>query len=101
MLEKFLPIGTVVLLKEGTQKVMITGYLIYSKDSNKKEMYDYGACIFPEGVISADSTLVFNHDQIDKIVYLGYENEEQANFNTFIKENEELVRKKFEEASNS
>ena len=37
MKEKFLPIGTVVLLKNGTKKIMITGYLPVSKDENTSQ----------------------------------------------------------------
>ena len=49
MKEKFLPIGTVVLLKDATKKVMITSYLIFAKgDQEEKNMYDYGGCPYPE-----------------------------------------------------
>ena len=100
MLEKYLPLGTVVLLKGGVKKVMITGYLIYSsRSAEKKVMYDYGGCTFPEGILNADQTLVFNHDQIERIVHLGFENDEQAKFNDLLKQEEGLIRKKFEEVS--
>ena len=36
MEEKYLPIGTVVLLKEATKRVMITGYASISPDTGDK-----------------------------------------------------------------
>ena len=77
MKEKFLPIGTVVLLKTGTKKIMITGFLPVAKD---KTVYDYSACLFPEGIISNKQTAVFNHDQIAEVIQEGYSNEETAQF---------------------
>lgn len=79
MKEKFLPIGTVLLLKNGTKKIMITGYLPVSKDENKT-VYDYSACLFPEGIISVNQTAVFNHDQIAEVIQEGYANEETEKF---------------------
>ena len=85
MKDKYLPIGTVVLLKNGKKKVMITGYLPITKGDNKK-VFDYSACLFPEGFISVTKTAVFNHDQIEKIIQEGYSNEETTQFIEKLKE---------------
>lgn len=78
---KFLPIGTVVLLKNGVKEVMITSYCIiptgdvYNKDGKVEspaEIYDYGGCLYPEGILGADQSIMFNHEQIEKICYKGY-----------------------------
>ena len=48
MQEKYLPIGTVVLLKGGSKRVMITGFC--SVDGNESDViYDYNGCVYPEG----------------------------------------------------
>lgn len=96
MKEKFLPIGTVVLLKGGKKKIMITGYLPISKD-NQSKVYDYSACLFPEGVLSSDQTAVFNHEQIAKIIQEGYSNEETIQFVNLLKEVES--KQKIKEAT--
>ena len=85
--EKFLPIGTVVLLKGGKRELMITGYCIspsgevYDKsgkvDIEEGQMFDYGACYYPEGVLVSDQMFAFNHDQISRICFKGYETEDQ------------------------
>ena len=76
--EKYLPVGTVVLLKNGKKRVMIAGFAVISETDNK--VYDYGGVLYPEGFISSDKTLLFNHNQIDKIYYLGLQDEEELSF---------------------
>ena len=81
--EKFLPIGTVVLLKNATKKVMITGF--YVKAEGHEEVFDYTGCIYPEGVISSTQNCVFNHEQIDKIYHIGLIDEEEKKFKEVLK----------------
>lgn len=96
--DKYLPIGTVVLLKNGMKPVMITGYLIFSKgNKTEKKLYDYGGCTFPEGIIDTDHALGFNHSQIVKILHLGLTNAAQKRFNEALIDNNEMIRKKFDE----
>lgn len=76
--EKYLPIGTVVMLRKATKRVMITGFCYMNQSDNK--MYDYQGCIYPEGIIRIDKNLLFNHEQIDKIYHLGLIDEEENLF---------------------
>ena len=81
---KFLPIGTVVLLKEGKKRIMITGFCAASSENNKQ--YDYCGVLYPEGVISLKQTLLFNHEQISKIYHMGlYNDQEERQFKTKLK----------------
>lgn len=66
-----LPVGTIVILKKGIKPLMISGYLV--KDINGKEK-DYVGIPYPEGIISKDSLFSFNKEDIDKVIYKGYEN---------------------------
>ena len=94
--EKFLPIGTVVLLKDGIRKLMITSYCpmpkgeAYNKDGKIElgpdTMFDYGACCYPEGIISNKQTYMFNHNQIREVCYMGYESEDSKKFDSILKE---------------
>jgi len=77
---KFLPIGTVCMLKGGKKRVMITGFCSIPTE-DKSKMYDYSGCIFPEGFLTSNQVCLFNHDQIEKIYHMGYEDESQAEFN--------------------
>mgnify|MGYP003484963103 CR=1 FL=1 len=69
MKEKFLPIGTVVLLKGGLKKIMITGLSSVSRDDSEK-VYDYNGCIFPEGIMENVFSL-FDAEQIEEVLYMG------------------------------
>lgn len=73
MEDKLLPIGTVVLLKGATKKVMINGY--YSKTDKNNKIYTYNGCIFPEGFMN-NVFCLFDKSDIKKVLYLGYESEE-------------------------
>lgn len=91
--EKYLPIGTVVLLKEAKKRIMITGFCTYA-DQEKTKLYDYVGCLYPEGYISVNKTLLFDHDQIDKIYYMGLIDDEEIEFKKVLKEIEkELINK--------
>lgn len=82
-IEKYLPIGTIVMLKGATKKIMISGYYVIN---DKQTIYDYCGCLYPEGYLSSDKCLMFNHDQIDKIFYLGFSDEEDKIFKAKIKD---------------
>ena len=101
MKERFLPIGTVVLLKDATSPLMITSYCVYSKNdasdsSKKKEVFEYGGCSFPEGVYDPEKVFVFNHNQIDEILHTGYENDVQKEFTKILSQNYDRVKEEFE-----
>lgn len=94
MEKEFLPIGTVVLLKEATKKIMITGFCVTPEEDQEK-MYDYAGCLYPEGYITQDQTCLFDHNQIDKISHLGFVDEEEKEFknklNLILKNMEEEI----------
>ena len=77
-MDKYLPIGSVVLLKNGRKKIMIYGRKQMHVETG--EAWDYLACLYPEGNINEEFMYLFNHDQIDKVYYLGYEDEEEKRF---------------------
>ena len=83
--EKYLPIGSIVLLKGAKKRIMIIGFMASSNET-KDKVFDYMGCIYPEGVISSDQSLVFNHDQIDKIYYIGYSDKEEKEFSMKLNE---------------
>lgn len=77
--QKYLPIGSVVMLKGGSKRVMISGFCITSADEQNK-MYDYSGCMFPEGILSGEQIALFNHNQIEKIHFVGLNDEEEKLF---------------------
>ena len=77
--EKFLPIGTVVMLENGRKRVMITGFCPI-EGNDKKKMWDYSGCMFPEGFLDSRTTCLFNHDQIKEVYHLGLQDDEEKSF---------------------
>lgn len=77
--EGLLPIGSVILPKNSTKRVMITGYCQMRIDGEKK-LFDYGGCLYPQGTIGPDKTILFNQDQIERVYALGYLDEEAGDF---------------------
>lgn len=85
MPEKYLPIGTVVTLKEATVKLMITGFCMINNENPDSGVYDYCGIPYPAGEISVDGKALFNHDQIDTINHMGMESEENTEYINTIK----------------
>ena len=85
MNEKYLPIGSVVLLNNGAKRLMITGFCVAGNDDQDK-IFDYSGCLYPEGMLSSDEVALFNHDQIKQIYALGFIDEEEKNFKIKLKE---------------
>lgn len=74
--EEILPIGTVCILKDVKKKIMIIGHLarLYKF---KNKVYDYMGCLYPEGFFSSDKNMLFNKEDIEKVLYKGYIDDEQ------------------------
>lgn len=76
---KYLPIGSVIMLKGGSKRIMITGFCSISGEDSEK-VYDYSGCLYPEGYLSSTQVCLFDHSQIEKIYCLGYKDDEQKEF---------------------
>ena len=74
--EKYLPIGTVAMLKGGSKRVMITGFCAID-DNNKTKMWDYSGCMYPEGFLSSNQICLFDHEQIEKVYHMGLADDEE------------------------
>ena len=82
--EKYLLLGTVVLLEGGTKRVMITGFATASSD-DPDLIYDYAGCMYPQGFITSNQTVLFDHDQIQKIYHFGLIDPEWVEFQDNLK----------------
>lgn len=89
VLEKLLPVGSVVYLKNGTVKLVILaiGQLL-SSDSEKDELptfYDYLAGIYPQG-FDETHKYYFNQADIDSVVFIGLSDEESDRYQEVVSE---------------
>lgn len=107
MKERFLPIGSIVMLKNAKTPLMITSYCIIPtgmqlKDKQEIEpqqrMFEYGGCIYPHGIIDSNIINAFDHNQIEEVLFVGYETKEQKELSSALNAEYDKVKKKFEEA---
>ena len=77
-MKEYLPIGSVVTLKNGEKKIMIYGRRQLANDGSGE--YDYIACLYPEGNIGEDYNFLFNNADIDNVVFKGFVDEEENEF---------------------
>lgn len=85
--KNYLPIGSVVLLKDGKKRLMIYGRRQLVKDGEKE--YDYSACLYPEGMLNSKDVVLFNHDQIQMIYFIGFQDIEELHFRSLLKNSAE------------
>ena len=52
---------------------------------NQKYIFDYSACNYPVGVVE-DQIYYFNEDNIDKVVFEGYSDQDEMRFQELFKE---------------
>lgn len=79
MKNKYLPIGSVVMLDGGTHAVMVTGYCAETA-AFEGRTFDYRGCPFPEGVIEDKGVALFDNNMIQKVLHTGWECDESIDF---------------------
>jgi hypothetical protein len=84
-MEKVLPIGSIVYLKEGSQKLMILNRGPQIELDGKVQIFDYSGCVYPVGLV-VEQTLYFNAENIDRVLFEGYSDEDEARFQDLYKE---------------
>jgi len=81
MHDKYLPIGTIILLKDNISMYMIVGYFNEKKDNAN----DYICVPFPYGLMAVDVLKNCKHDDIDSILFFGYKNDKYIEMNEKMK----------------
>lgn len=73
-----LPIGSVVMLRNGKKPLMIYG--VCQTDEESGQEYDYISVIWPEGNLGNGSSFMFNNEDIDKLLFRGADGVERDDF---------------------
>ena len=81
MVKNIYPLGTVLYLQEGNEKIMIIGRgVVFNDQETNEEVYtDYMGCIYPSGV-NPENAIFFNQENIDEVIYEGYKDESEKRF---------------------
>ncbi|MBJ8325503.1 DUF4176 domain-containing protein [Streptococcus pacificus] len=91
---ELLPLGTIVYLQDSLTKVMIIGRGPEFNLDDQEVYSDYVGVVYPEG-INPDDSIFFNQENIEKVVFEGFKDEEEVEYLTEYKEweNELTVKK--------
>lgn len=74
----YLPLGSVVTLKGNAKAMMVVARaLVVNEEQGGQAYYDYGLCLYPEGLIG-DAVVYSNHDCVDDVIFQGFRDEEDA-----------------------
>ena len=82
-MKELLPVGSVVLLQGATKKTIIAG-ILQMKEDDPTQVYDYLGFPYPEGFMGQGSSYLFHHEDINDVVFRGYDNPERAGFLEFM-----------------
>jgi len=81
-MEKLIPIGSMIYLKEGQEKIMILSRGPQVDTGEGIKMFDYSGCIYPLGLIG-EEIFYFNSENVEKIIFEGFTDEDEDKFNEF------------------
>lgn len=88
--EGWLPVGSLVLLKDGDRPVMVTGQM--QEEAGTGSYWDYLGYPYPEGRADASKDYFFNRDMVDGVVFVGYQDEAGLEYLDFLSEHDEEFR---------
>ena len=83
MNKNWLPLGTTVLLKNGTQPIKIVGR--YQQNSEGK-VFDYSGVLNPQGFEDSQSMYLFDAEKIDQVLFKAHVTEFEKEFITRLEE---------------
>lgn len=93
-MKRFLPIGSVVLLKNSEKRIMIVG--VKQKQVGTEKIWDYSACLYPEGIIDPKKLYLFDSEQIERLYFIGLQDGEGLRFLDTLNHTEEIEPEKSE-----
>ena len=81
---------------ETKEKVMIIGRLV-RKSEESKEVWDYCGCRAPYGLEDNKELKFFNHEDIKRLLFIGYQDEEEIIYSLSATKQKETEKQKLEE----
>lgn len=92
---KYLPLGSIVLLKGGMTKILVVSRALNVRKGKEQYFFDYGGVMYPEGLVG-DQMAYFNADKISRVVFEGYTDIDDENMveniNRYIEEHSDLKK---------
>lgn len=89
--EKYLPLGSIVIINGTVRKLIIVGRALMQKVNDERRYFDYACCTYPEGLIS-DQAIYINHEDIDEVIFTGFSDDDDVRMQKNIKEQVEKLK---------
>ena len=83
-MKELLPLGSVVVLKRTEERVLVIGRLIKEKETGI--IHEYAACLYPQGSLDSNQIMVFNTEDIQMLLAVGYQDAEEIEYRKNLKE---------------
>ena len=84
---EYLPLGSIVVIHGAIKKTMVIARGLAAEINGETSVFDYAGCLYPEGIIG-DQIMYFNHQDIAKVVFSGFSDEDDSlmveNINTWL-----------------
>ncbi|MGM0332989.1 DUF4176 domain-containing protein [Enterococcus sp. AZ050] len=74
-----LPIGSIVYLSEGNQKMMILNRGALVEQDGNKVVFDYTGAIYPTG-LDPEQVYYFNDEDVDEVIFEGFKDDDEKRF---------------------
>lgn len=79
-IENLLPIGSIVKLRNAEKRLMIFGVKQSGTTQAGSVSADYIGVFYPEGNMGPDQQYLFSHNEIEEVVFRGFEDSERDAF---------------------
>ncbi len=80
---ELLPLGSIVVLNNGYKKLMVIGRK--QLQGVEEKLWDYMGILYPEGYLGEGYTFLFNHSDINHVIFEGYTDLEEDAFKLALK----------------
>ena len=91
----YVPLGSVVLLNGGIQKILVIGRGLIVNQNDKEFFFDYAGVPYPDGMLG-EQVFYFNHDGLAKVVYAGFSDDDDKvvvdNINQYLADHPETEK---------
>ncbi len=72
---EYLPLGSIVILNGGVQKIIIVARGMIAANFEPPVFFEYGGSLYPQGIVG-DQIMYFNHEDIKKVIFAGYSDDD-------------------------
>ncbi|SNU08044.1 hypothetical protein SAMN06297422_11472 [Lachnospiraceae bacterium] len=85
MYKNMLPIGSIIRTEGAERKLMVIGRVVTTEENDM--IYDYVGVPYPEGINDSDKLYFFNRDQIEELLFIGFQDQEALIYQSEVLDN--------------